>query len=218
MRVLAFDSSSNQLSLALVEDQKILNQTIIAESNQQSQLLVVEIEKLLRQNNIWYQDLDLVTTIQGPGSFTGVRIGLSVAKTIHVATNLPIILINALEAIYYPHRHSNQEVFVAIDAGIEEIFIASFKENQEITKSQLIKLEDVERFLPQNSFLLCGSGKDLVSEIAGGKNIAFTIKENSLVNCAELAFLALEKYHSQKTSVNQQAVYLRAPNITQRKK
>jgi tRNA threonylcarbamoyladenosine biosynthesis protein TsaB len=97
MLTLGFDTAGSTLSVALLREEKILGKTVISESGRQSELLIVEIEKILRQQKIWYQDLDLIVTTKGPGSFTGTRIGLTAARTIKAATNLPLILINSDE-------------------------------------------------------------------------------------------------------------------------
>ncbi len=97
MLALAFDTSASTLAVALVSDDKVLYKKINSESGMQSQLLVVEIEEALRKGDIWYQDLDLVVSTKGPGSFTGTRIGLTVSRVIKASTNLPLILMNSDE-------------------------------------------------------------------------------------------------------------------------
>ncbi|MBU6140837.1 MAG: tRNA (adenosine(37)-N6)-threonylcarbamoyltransferase complex dimerization subunit type 1 TsaB [Proteobacteria bacterium] len=97
MLVLAFDTAGLELSVALLKEKKLLAKNTINEIGKQSELLIPEIEKILREQKIWYQDLDLIVTTKGPGSFTGTRIGLTVARIIKASTNLPLILINSDE-------------------------------------------------------------------------------------------------------------------------
>lgn len=97
MLILAFDTAGSDLSAAILNEEKVLSKNTISESGKQSELLIVEIEKLLREQKIWYQDLDLIVATKGPGSFTGTRIGLTAARVIKAATNLPLILINSDE-------------------------------------------------------------------------------------------------------------------------
>jgi len=97
MLVLAFDTAGAGLFVAILNEEKVLSKSIISETGKQSELLIVEIEKVLREQKIWYHDLDLIVATKGPGSFTGTRIGLTVARTIKAATNLPLILINSDE-------------------------------------------------------------------------------------------------------------------------
>ncbi len=97
MLILAFDTAGLTLSVALFDDEKILAQNVIFESGRQAELLIPEIEKLLHEQKIWYQDLGLIVATKGPGSFTGTRIGLTMARTLKLATNIPLILINSDE-------------------------------------------------------------------------------------------------------------------------
>ncbi len=97
MFVLAFDTAGSGFSIVLFNEDKVVSKNIISESGKQSELLILEIEKTLRSQKIWYQDLDLIVATKGPGSFTGTRIGLTAARTIKAATNLPLILINSDE-------------------------------------------------------------------------------------------------------------------------
>jgi tRNA threonylcarbamoyladenosine biosynthesis protein TsaB len=95
--ILVFDTAGSNLFVALLSEEKILTQNVISESGKQAELLIPEIEKILREQKIWYQDLGLIVATKGPGSFTGTRIGLTVARTLKLATNLPLILINSDE-------------------------------------------------------------------------------------------------------------------------
>ncbi len=214
MKILAFDTTNSTLSVALLEDQKLLSKNTIVESGKQAEFLVSEIEKILHEHKIWYQDLDLITATQGPGSFTGVRIGLTVARTLKIATNKPLILINSLEALAFANRHYQGEILVVIDAKMDEFFIGKFlAQNGEITtiiESQVVKLENIGDFIPQGEFLLCGSGKKIISDLINKK----LTDESEIIEADIVGLLALKKSPSQTPD----ALYLRGPKITERKK
>jgi len=91
--VLAFDTTGSSLSLALIHGDKVLTKTLVDESNQHSELLIPEIEKILRSQNIWYQNLGLIVATKGPGSFTGTRVGLTAARILRATLNIPLILL-----------------------------------------------------------------------------------------------------------------------------
>jgi tRNA threonylcarbamoyladenosine biosynthesis protein TsaB len=216
---LAFDTTSSTLSTALLLDKKILTKNTIHESGKQSELLITEIEKILKKNKIWYQDLDLIATSNGPGSFTGTRIGLTAARTLKLSTNLPLILINSCEAVAFKHRERFGEIFVLLDAGMNEFFGAKFFIENGVTKtvleSQLIRHEDLSEFLPKEKFFLCGSGKNLIN----AKNFQCEIAEkDDEIEADLIGLLALEKFYAGWISENLNPVYLRAPRITERKK
>ncbi len=223
MRILAFDTTNSNLSVALLENKKILSKTTTYESGKQSEILIPEIEKILQTSNIWYQDLNFIASTSGPGSFTGVRIGLSTARTLKIATNLPLISLDSLEVLAFKYRQKSEEIFVAIDARMDEFFVGSFVSKngklKQITKSQLVKFEDIINFLPKKNFFLCGSGKKIISEILLKNNLKFEINlEEDVIEADLVGLLAYEKIcEDEQFEEFSEAIYLREPRISQRK-
>lgn len=231
MRILAFDTTQSTLSVAILEDQETLSKSIIFESGKQSEVLIPEIEKNLRQNNIWYDDLDLIAATKGPGSFTGVRIGLSVARTLKLSTNLPLILLDSLEVLGFKYHKElskpSAKIIVAIDARMNELFIAGFSKEKDqlhqIEASQLINIDDIKNSLPESmkkeEFLLCGNGKNILSELISKEDYSFTVSEGADNIEADLVgILAYEKFCQNKiVEDNSDALYLRDPKISKRK-
>jgi tRNA threonylcarbamoyladenosine biosynthesis protein TsaB len=215
MLTLAFDTNFSGFSLALASDDKIIYQNAIFENGRQSELLIPEIEKLLQINKITYRDLDLIAATNGPGSFTGTRIGLTAARTIRLATNLPLVLVNSCEAIAYKYRQKSEKIFVLIDAKADDFF---YSHNGK--EPQLVKLEDLLKILPKEKFFLCGSGKNIAAEILKTKNSQFEMSENT--DEIEAGFVALLAYKEFKKSgegsKNLDPLYLRSPKISERKK
>jgi tRNA threonylcarbamoyladenosine biosynthesis protein TsaB len=224
MKILAFDTTNSTLSVALLEKNEVLAKNTIYESSKQSELIIPEIENILKKCGIWYDDLDYIAATSGPGSFTGIRVGLSVAKTLKIATNLPLILLDSLEVLAFKHRTKLLEIFVAIDAKMDEFFVASFKETKQITKSQLVKSVDLINFIPKSKFILCGSGKKIASSFLLKNASQFEIKnfeienDDDFIEADLVGLLAYEKINQEKTVVNNEALYLRKPKITKRKK
>lgn len=221
MKILAFDSTATNFSVALLSNQKILSKNLITESGKQAELLIPQIEEVLNQNNIWYQDLDLIATTSGPGSFTGTRIGLTVARTIKLATNLPLILINSCQAIAYKYHHKAEKIFVIIDAKADEFFYAEFDQKTKTeAEPKLAKLEELAQIFPQEKFFLCGSGKKIAAKILEEAQYQFEMnEEEDEIESAVVGLLAYEKFkNGEKFSTDLNPIYLRSPRITERKK
>ncbi len=213
MKILAFETLSNGVSTALMINGKIVTHNISTQNSQQSEILVSEIEKILRQNNLDYFDLDLIASSNGPASFTGTRIGLSCARTIRIATNIPLILFNSCEIIAHQYRNYCGEIFVAIQANPEEFFYSLNETPPELTKK-----ENLINLLPQNKFLLCGSGKEFLAQIAQNKNCEISTQKDE-IRADLIANLAAHKTKiTQSSQQNFEPIYLRSPNITKRKK
>lgn len=218
MKILAFDTTNSTLSVAILEDAKVLAKNTIYENGKQSELLIPEIEKVLKKCNIWYEDLNYIAATSGPGSFTGIRIGLSAARTLKIATNLPLILLDSLEVLAFKHREKSSEIFVVIDAKMDEFFIATFKENKQILESQLVKIHEVSSFAPKSDFILCGSGKKIIAPLLTKNNSKFE-DEDDIIEADLVGLLAYEKIRDTGEIItNNDALYLRKPQITKRKK
>jgi tRNA threonylcarbamoyladenosine biosynthesis protein TsaB len=80
----------------------------------------------LEQSNIELKDLDIVTIANGPGSFTGIRIGLATAKGICMAHEIPLLPVNTLELLAYNLFGSNRDILPFIDARMGEVYAALY--------------------------------------------------------------------------------------------
>lgn len=205
MKILAFDTSNGVLSIALLEDQRILELVNIQENGKQAEMLVPLIEEVLHRQKIWHNNLDLIATTKGPGSFTGVRIGLSCARTIKLATNLPLLLVDSLTAIAYKHRAHHGKILAAIDAKMDEFFVAEFfAENGKLTRLTESRLVDSINFAEISSKhnFICGSAKN--------------IEDNVSANL--IGLIAYEEFKNGGNFEDVDPAYLRMPRISERKK
>lgn len=224
MRILAFSTIESSLSSALLDGEKIIAKNSIKENSKQAELLIPQLEKILRENKISYEDLDLIATSNGPGSFTGTRIGLTAARTLRLACDLPLILVNSCEVIAYKYRQISGKIFVVLDAKMDEFFCAEFfSQNQKIeqvTEPRLIRLEELLDIFPNEDFFLCGSGKKIAAEILKKDGKKFQMdEEEDTVEADLIGLLAHEKFlNGEKNSDNFDPIYLRAPKISERKK
>ncbi|GAA0344321.1 tRNA (adenosine(37)-N6)-threonylcarbamoyltransferase complex dimerization subunit type 1 TsaB [Oceanobacillus oncorhynchi subsp. oncorhynchi] len=101
MKILAMDTSNQVLSVALLEDKQIIGEITTNIAKNHSVRLMPAVEKLMQDVHITPSELDRIVVAKGPGSFTGVRIGLATAKTMAWALNIPVIGVSSLEAFAY---------------------------------------------------------------------------------------------------------------------
>ncbi|MGN1138845.1 MAG: tRNA (adenosine(37)-N6)-threonylcarbamoyltransferase complex dimerization subunit type 1 TsaB, partial [Ruminococcus sp.] len=116
MRILAFDSSAKSASVAILFDEKIIGSSFINTNITHSQTLVPMAEQLLKNTNLSINDIDALAVSVGPGSFTGVRIGVSVVKGIAMPLNLPCIAVSTLEAMAYNYIEKDCIIVSTMDA------------------------------------------------------------------------------------------------------
>ncbi|MFD1413319.1 tRNA (adenosine(37)-N6)-threonylcarbamoyltransferase complex dimerization subunit type 1 TsaB [Oceanobacillus jeddahense] len=101
MKILAMDTSNQVLSVALLDDKQIISEVTTNIAKNHSVRLMPAVEKLMKDVNVTPSELDRIVVAKGPGSYTGVRIGLATAKTMAWALNIPVIGVSSLETLAY---------------------------------------------------------------------------------------------------------------------
>ena len=135
MLILALDSSASPASAALLEDGKILSEFYINTKQTHSQTLMPMAEAVLRLSAKTLDDVDCLAVSAGPGSFTGVRIGVSCVKGLAMARNIPCAGVSTLRAMAENARGLDGIVCAVMDARCGQVYNALFRvENGEIER------------------------------------------------------------------------------------
>lgn len=131
MKILSMDTSSDVCSVALLEDDRIIDEMHNQSEKEHSQSLMPMIKELLEKNNITLDDIDLVASGIGPGSFTGIRIGIATVKAFSDAKNIKVVGVNSLEAQAYmvllKEEKENSKILSMIDARNENAYVAVYR-------------------------------------------------------------------------------------------
>jgi tRNA threonylcarbamoyl adenosine modification protein YeaZ len=147
MRYLYIDTSSSYLYSAIVEDQKLLTEVKEEYGQSLSEVTLPRIAEMFKKVNLEAKDIHKIIVVNGPGSFTGIRIGLTIAKVYAWSLNIPITTIYSLEAMSVSSPHNKIHVPM-INARRGYVFAAIYSEKQEaLLKPQHIKLEDLQKEL-----------------------------------------------------------------------
>lgn len=101
MLSLFIDTHSDQIIFALYKNEKLLSKTIIEEKKNHSAICMPELIKFLEDQKTEVEDITDIIVVNGPGSFTGVRIGVTIAKTLAYTLNIPIRTLTSLETLIY---------------------------------------------------------------------------------------------------------------------
>ena len=128
MKILSIDTSSNVCSIAVLENANILYEDSIFDKLTHSEHLMPMIQKAFKSLNLNLSDMDLLTCAKGPGSFTGIRIGIATVCAFRDLTNKTAIGISSLEGLAYniPFK-DNSLVCSLIDAKNENVYAGLFK-------------------------------------------------------------------------------------------
>ncbi len=125
MKILAFDTCISGCSAALLEDGKITCAKKEYKPSQQAETLMILLEEALRAKGLEYKNLDLIAVTNGPGSFTGTRIGLMAAKGIALVTGVPIFAASTLEVAAFAAAKT-EKITIIQDAGRGMIYMQEF--------------------------------------------------------------------------------------------
>ncbi len=142
MKILSIDTASSICSVALLEDKKVIKEIKNDDSNTHSVKLMPQIEQILKETNLTLNDIDLLACDKGPGSFTGIRIGISTIKAFNDVTNIPSIGITSLMGLAY-NVDFDGYICSLIDAKNDNVYYGLFD-------NSLKKYVKIENYLAEN--------------------------------------------------------------------
>ncbi|MDR1801100.1 MAG: tRNA (adenosine(37)-N6)-threonylcarbamoyltransferase complex dimerization subunit type 1 TsaB [Lachnospiraceae bacterium] len=122
MRILAIESSALTASVALCDEFNILAQYSVYHKKTHSQTLLPMIDEIMRMSELTPSDLDAVAVTKGPGSFTGLRIGMASAKGLCLALDIPVIAVSTLEALAANLIGSRENISPIMDARRNQVY------------------------------------------------------------------------------------------------
>ena len=181
--LLGIETSTHSFSCSLHADGKaIAHEQSIADQTTAS-MLAVMIEKLFAETKIKKDQLSAVTVASGPGSYTGLRIGVATAKGICFALGIPLIAINTLHLMAYQLRQTlapNEDSLLCpmLDARRMEVYCTLFDQELNVVQPTEAKVIDEKSFsdqLDQRSIYFFGEGSDKCKEIIGHPNAKFIL-------------------------------------------
>lgn len=170
MLILAFESSAKSASVALVKDGELLSQYSQCSALTHSRTLLPMAEDMLKNAEVKLSEVDLIAVAHGPGSFTGIRIGVSTVKGLSWAADKPCVGVSTLEAMAWHGLMAGGYVCPVMDARRQQVYNALFKiedgKPQRITDDRpiaLAQLADEVRSL-NAPVLLVGDGAALTEK------------------------------------------------------
>ena len=126
MRILVLESSAKAASCAVLEDGGVLASAWQATGLTHSRTLLPMVEDMLKNSELSMQNIDAVAVAAGPGSFTGLRIGIAAVKGLAWAAEKPCVPVSTLEAMAWPLAHLEGNIVCAMDARRKQIYNAAF--------------------------------------------------------------------------------------------
>lgn len=197
--LLHIETATEVCSVALSEGDRLLAVCESADGNSHSKNLLPFIDELCRESGRALRDIDGVSVSVGPGSYTGLRIGVSTAKGIAYALQVPVMAVGTLESIAYGALAegggecpaAGLQIVPMIDARRMEVFTCRYNEKMEEVAPAEALIVDEEAFagpLAQQVLLFCGNGmpkcKELLAQSPNARFAEFAISARHLVQPA----------------------------------
>jgi len=179
--ILCLETSTTNCSVALSKEGQIV--TFKEDYNTKyshAERLHQYIDFVIAEAGIDFNDLDAIAVSKGPGSYTGLRIGVSAAKGLCYGLGIPLIAINTLYILALQVTIEEGFVVPMIDARRMEVYAAIFSENHtqiRLTKAEILSETSYEKYLQKNKVYFIGNGVTKFEEICSHKNAAFIPKK-----------------------------------------
>jgi len=214
MTLLAFDTSMAACSAAVWRD-GVLARRFQAMSRGHAEALFPMIREVMAEAGVSFADLRAIAVTRGPGSFTGVRVGVAAARGLALAAEKPIIAATTLEVI--AHRaatrltpeQADKPFIVTMDARRGELYCQQFANGRAVSDAQALSPEDCAHTLPHGECVAVGSGAPLLARAAGPDQSVIALQPDILPDAAELAEIGAERTPETAPLT---PLYLRAPD------
>ena len=221
MKILAFDGTAKAASVALLDNEQVLAHCTVDNGLTQSELLLPMAEDLLRSLKMTFNDIELYATSVGPGSFTGVRIGVSLIKGLAFGKDIPCVEVSTLEALAENLAGLRGIVVPCMDARRAQVYSATFRCDGDkltrMTEDRAISLIELANELQgyKEDIYIVGDGYN-VTKAAMDKSGVVTMNTPELLileSAVSVGKVALKKYKNGEfvTDSALSPVYLRMP-------
>lgn len=210
MIALAFDTSGPVGSVALRRDGRLLGERTLDTQQHHSSLLLPTTDELLRANKLAPRDVELWAVGLGPGSYTGIRVGIAAAKGFALTHGRPLVGAGSVGAMLLEHGRS-ETVAVVVDARREEVYFAMSAAGNPLVPLQIVPLDTLEKLVTQPALFIGPEIKRYELEITKrlGARARFP-KENVHPRAAFVGELAERRFAAQRAGDEKvEPIYLR---------
>lgn len=205
MKILALDTTALTATAAVTDNETLIGLYTVNTALTHSETMLPMVKNLLYNSKLLIKDIDLFACSAGPGSFTGVRIGVSIIKGLAFGTNKPCVGVSTLEALAYNMTGFNGIISPVMDARRSQLYNALFYNGKRLCDDRLITVDELNEELINNDkdIYYVGDGYKLIKN-----NKTFTPELLRYQNAYSVAQCALKGNYI--TDIEVSPVYLRA--------
>lgn len=193
MLTLAISTSSKICSVALLENDKLIKELNIDNQKTHSENLLPLIDELFKSTNKNVSELNLIACDVGPGSFTGIRIGISTTKGVAEVNQIPAVACTSLEALSY--NTQGNIICSLIDARNNQVYCGIFDEKRNLVKEYMADdINVIIENLPKDTISFVGDGAVLHKSLLNG-----TISQDNDIHATNIGICAYNKFKNDNT-------------------
>jgi tRNA threonylcarbamoyladenosine biosynthesis protein TsaB len=205
MKILALDTATDSCSVAATDDMALSAELTIQKNQTHSKHLMELIHSVLEIAGFGVADLDGLAVTIGPGSFTGLRIGISTIKGLAHALDKPVVGISTLKALAWQCGQTSYLIYPLLDARKDEVYGATYRFNAD----QLIQKTSARAMIPEavvedikSPCLFIGTGARLYRQsiIAAAGSLAHFVPDGqNVIRASSVAFLSMPRFEANDT-------------------
>lgn len=154
MRLIAIETATTVGSISIIDDEKVISEFTLNVKATHSEKLMAAFDHLLSGSGLTINDMDGIAVSIGPGSFTGLRIGLSTAKGLSYASKKPLLAIPTLDALALNLPFSRYLVCPILDARKGEVYTALYRDSEKVTDDMAVKPASLIEMIKEDTVFL----------------------------------------------------------------
>lgn len=197
MNIFAMDTSSLTATVAVLSDDKLLGEYTVSNKLTHSQTILPMTDELFKGVSMTLNDMDVLSVCVGPGSFTGLRIGMATVKTFSQALSKPIIGVSSLDAIAYNFYGADDYIVCPIiDARRDEVYNALYLNGEKTVPDRALHIDALLEELSGKKVIFAGDGVLVQKErIISKENEKWTIAPQNLLlpKASSVAYSAYQR-------------------------
>jgi tRNA threonylcarbamoyladenosine biosynthesis protein TsaB len=205
MLILALDTSTRSCSIAVVENQSLIAEATVLRKQTHSIHLMEMLDQVLQMGGIGLDSVEGFAVIRGPGSFTGLRIGISTVKGLAEATRKPLVGVSSLRALACQAGHGKRLICPMIDARKGELYFTRYRYRKHaMERLSEIHVGPIEEAIGglDESCLFIGDGALLYKDSIRsrlGRRAEFASPQQGIIRASTVAFLSIDNFIRQET-------------------
>ncbi|MBR3132775.1 MAG: tRNA (adenosine(37)-N6)-threonylcarbamoyltransferase complex dimerization subunit type 1 TsaB [Clostridia bacterium] len=198
MKILAVDTSSKICAVSILDDEVVIKENSLNNGLTHSENFMPLMEKTLQEADLTLDDIDLISCVVGPGSFTGIRIGIASIKAIAQIKYIPVVSVTSLESLAYNVAENSEVICSIIDARNNQVYCGIFDYNKKLLEDYIADdiMVIIDKLKRYNNIVFVGDAqvlhRELLEENFKNSNVLFS--DNNEQNGKSCGLCGLYKF------------------------